>query len=112
MGYQGQAGNGVLRNPFPSASQRPAVAPFNVDIDFDAYRAGFLSYRLDSTAETKSLATDAVMAISQYAQELPDFEATRTFVVTWHDAVFYEAEATDPRVVSLQITHSPHDAGS
>ena len=112
MGYQGQSSNGIIHGLFPSSSKRPAVAPFNSDIDFQSYETGFLSYRLDSTAETKSLATDAVMAIRQYAQELPDFEATRTFVVTWHDAVFYGAEATDPRVVSLQLTHSSHDAGS
>ena len=112
MGNQGQFDTGVIGSPFPSRSRRPAVAPFNVDIDFQSYETGFNSYRLDSTAETKSLATDAVMAISQYAQELLNFEATRTFIVTWHDAVFYEAQATDPRVVSLQITHNPHDAES
>ena len=71
------------------------------DIDFTAYTPGFNSYRLDSTPEILARATDAVMAIRQYAQEVPDFQATWTLIVTWHDAVRFNSPTTE---VSLKIT--------
>ena len=76
-------------------------SPFNDHIDFSQYTPGFLSYREDSTPEILARATDAVTAIRQYAQELPDFQATWTFVVTWHEAVRFESDSTE---VSLKIT--------
>ena len=81
-----------------------SLPPFNSDIDLTAYTPAFLSYRQDSTPEILARATDAVLAIRQYAQELPDFQATWTSVVTWHDVVFYGAAITDPQAVSLKTT--------
>ena len=77
------------------------IAPFYGDVDFNSYTPGFHSYRLDSTPEILARATDAVMAIRQYAQEVPDFQAAWTLIVTWHDAVLYWMSTTE---VSLKIT--------
>ena len=77
------------------------IAPFNADIDFSQYTPGFNSYKQDSTPATLAQATDAVMTIRQYAQELPDFQATWTLTVTWHKAVKYGSDTTE---VSLKIT--------
>ena len=77
------------------------ISPFNDDIDFRLYTPGFISYREDSTPEILTRATDAVMAIRQYAQELPDFQTTWTLIVTWHEAVKFGSDAT---AVSLKIT--------
>ena len=63
------------------------IKPFGSHINFEQYTPGFHSYRVDTTPEILARATDAVMAIRQYAQELPDFQATWTLTVTWHDAV-------------------------
>ena len=86
------------------------MAPFNANIDFTQYTPGFNSYKQDTTPATLARATDAVMAIRQYAQELPDFQATWTLTVTWHEAVKFGSDTTD---VSLKITlvvqqHSPY----
>ena len=96
---------GMLYDSLPSTVGIPLLAPYNAEIDFTHYDPAFLSYRQDTSPEILSRATDAVMAISQYAQELPDFEATWTLTVTWHDAVFYDAILADPQVVSSKIMH-------
>ena len=105
-------GIGTLYGQFPSAGAVPALAPYNSDIDFVAYTPGFLSYRLDTTPDILARATDAVLGIRQYAQERPNFLATWTLIVTWHDAVFYDYQGADPEIVSLQTTHSSHDSRS
>ena len=95
-----------MQFPYPS----PIIAPFNADIDFLEYEPAFLSYRMDTSPEILTRATDAVMSITQYAQELPNFQAARAFVATWHDVVFLDALylPPNPRLVSLKITHSSH----
>ena len=95
----------ALSGPFPSRSQVAAIAPFNSDMDITAYPAGFISYRLDATPAILAQATDAVMAIGQYAQELPTFQATWTLVLTWHDVVAYGASGIDSTTVSVKISH-------
>ena len=101
----------MIEDAFPSRDRVPLIAPFNADVDFGGYEPGFLSYRLDTTPAILSRATEAVMATSAYAHELPDFQATLTVIVTWHDAGFFRANPNDPRVVSLKITHCSHAAG-
>ena len=105
-------GNGPIYGQFPSGDGVPLLAPYNSDIDFGAYTPGFLSYRLDTTPDILARATDAVLGIRQYAQERPDFLATWTLIVTWHEAVFHDYEGADGQVVSLQTTHSSHDSRS
>ena len=108
FGYDVTEDEAMIHGPLPAAIQVPAIAPFNADINFGAYSPSFLNYHIDTSPEILSRATNAVMAIRQYAQELPDFQATWTFAVTWHDAVFYGASPTDPQVVSLKMTHCSH----
>ena len=97
---------------FPSEDRLPAIAVFNADIDFSNYEPGFLSYRVYTTPEMLARATDAVMAIRQYAQELPNFQATWTSVVTWHDTVPFNTAIPDPPAVSLKMTLCSHAAGA
>ena len=77
------------------------IAPFSADTDFSQYDPAFYSYREDTTPAILARATDVVMAINQYAQELPDFQVIWTLIVTWHDAVLYDSDSTE---VSLKIT--------
>ena len=91
----------MIEDPFPSRGRVPLIAPFNAEVDFGGYEPGFLSYRVDTTPDILSRATDAVMAISVYAQELPDFQATLTVIVTWHEAGYFRAIPNDLQVVSL-----------
>ena len=93
-----------IKGPFPSINQVAAIAPFNSDINVSGYSPGFLSYRLDTTPAVLARATDAVMAIGQYAQELPHFHATWTLVVTWHDAAFYSRVEVNQTEVSSLFT--------
>ena len=108
FGPDHQVGDRMIRGPFPSINQVAAIALFNCDIDFNAYSPGFLSYRLDTTPAVLTRATDAVMAIGQYAQELPDFQASWTLVVTWHAAAFYGGVEVNQTEVSVQIKHCSH----
>ena len=103
--------DGRIHSLFPSENQIPLIALYNSDIDFTEYSEGFISYRLDATPDILAQATDIVMGIRQYAQELPNFQATWTLIVTWHDAVFYGAASTKPRVVSFKIMHNAHVCG-
>ena len=79
-------------------------------MNFKYYAPAFLSYRQDTTPEILARATDAVMAIRKYAQELPDFQATWTFIATWHDSVPFGAIIADPQAVSLKTTFCSHAA--
>ena len=112
FGPDHHVGDRMIKGPFPSINQVAAIAPFNCDINLSAYSPGFLSYRLDTTPAVLTRATDAVMAIGQYAQELPDFQASWTLVVTWHDAAFYGKDEVNQTEVSVPLTHCSHAWGS
>ena len=110
MGHDPGAALGYIDLSFPSEYQESALAIFNSNINFKYYAPAFLSYRQDTTPEILARATDAVMAIRKYAQELPDFQATWTFIATWHDSVPYGAVIADPQAVSLKTTFCSHAA--
>ena len=93
--------NGIIFLRVNNNSENAVIAPFKDDTNYAQYTLGFHSYRQDTTPETLTRATDAVMGIRQYAQELPDFQATWTLIVTWHDAVLINSDSTE---VSLKIT--------
>ena len=110
MGHDPGVVLGYMDVSFPSDYQDSALAIFNSHINFEYYEPAFLSYRQDTTTEILARATDAVMAIRKYAQELPDFQATWTFIATWHDSVPYGAIIADPQAVSLKTTFCSHAA--
>ena len=110
MGHNPSNAQGYIALPLDSPYPHSVLAIYNSDINFFYYAPAFLSYRQDTTPEILARATDAVMAIRKYAQELPDFQATWTFIATWHDSVPYGAVIADPQAVSLNTTFCSHAA--
>ena len=110
MGHNPSNFQGYIALPLGTPYPHSVLAIYNSDINFNYYAPAFLSYRQDTTPEILARATDAVMAIRKYAQELPDFQATWTFIATWHDSVPYGAVIADPQAVSLKTTFCSHAA--
>ena len=110
IGHEGEDTKEYIDRPFPAFYGVPVLAVYNSDINFKDYDPGFLSYRQDITPEILARATDAVMGIRKYAQELPDFQTTWTFIATWHDSVPFGAAIADPQAVSLNMMLCSHAA--
>ena len=92
--------------PFPLSTGNPGIAPYWTDIDISnahnmPERAIF--YRQDTSEATLRRATGEVMA--SYGEEVPDFEATWTLIVTWYTVSYYGNNgATQPTPVRTSGT--------